>query len=63
MIGDKIKTLRKKRGLTRRKLSDAVGLTEATIYMIEAGRESNPKLLTLDRIAAALGTTTAKLLR
>jgi transcriptional regulator with XRE-family HTH domain len=35
MLGDKIKSLRKKKGLTQQELSDAIGVSRSTIGMVE----------------------------
>jgi len=63
-LNERIKQLRNDKGLSRRALSmltGSEGVTEQTIYQIEQhGR--TPMLPTLERLAAALDTTTAKLI-
>jgi DNA-binding XRE family transcriptional regulator len=49
-----IRALREKKGLSQRQLAELVGTTQPAIACLEGGRVS-PSLLTLDRIAAALG--------
>jgi DNA-binding XRE family transcriptional regulator len=46
--------LRIERGLTQEQLADKVGTTQSTIARLESGK-ANPSLLTLERVAAALG--------
>lgn len=53
-IGDKIKILRKVRGLTQTQLADKLNVGRATVSNYEIGRRS-PHLKELERIASALG--------
>lgn len=52
-IGEKIRTLRTKKGLTQKQLGDLCGMADSAIRRYENGR-ANPKIETLQRIAAAL---------
>jgi XRE family transcriptional regulator, master regulator for biofilm formation len=51
---DKIKRMRIKRGLTQMQLSQLSGLSQAYINELENGRKSNPSIIVLDKLAAAL---------
>lgn len=53
-IGQKIKILRKTRGLTQEQLADKLNIKRATISNYEIGRRS-PHIKELESIAAALG--------
>lgn len=62
-LGKKIKALRKRAGLTQRELAKKIGLnSHSTINYIETGRENNPTVKTLDKIANALNTSLEDLL-
>lgn len=54
-IGENIKHIRKKKGLTQKQLSELSGINESQIRRYELGlNNSNPKLETQIKIAAAL---------
>lgn len=55
-IGNKIKILRKTRGLTQQQLADKLEVGRATISNYEIGRRS-PHMKELEQIATALGVT------
>ncbi len=55
-VGNKIKILRKTRGLTQQQLADKLGIQRATISNYEIGRRS-PHLKELENIANVLGVT------
>ena len=55
-IGDRIKELRREKGLTQRELADAMGVTASMIGQYETGIRI-PKYETLERIAKALSVT------
>lgn len=55
-IGQKIKVLRKTRGLTQQQLSEILGVQRATISNYEIGRRS-PHIKELERIANVLGVS------
>lgn len=59
-VGARIRTLRARRGMTRRALSVFSGVSERYIAQFEAG-EGNASLLVLRRIGAALGVPIAEL--
>lgn len=52
-IGEKIKELRKEKGLTQKKLGELCGMADTTIRQYELGIR-NPKIKTLEKIATAL---------
>ena len=53
-IGENIKKVRKKRGLSQDKLSKLADVTHTTLAKIEAGKNDNPTIKTLQKIAKAL---------
>lgn len=53
-VGERIRHLRKERGLTQKKLGELCKIAEPTIRRYEAG-SLNPKLETIEKIASALG--------
>ena len=53
MIGEKIKEIRNKRGLSQQKLANQVGMSKTNLYRIEAGRHDTT-ISTLKKIAQAL---------
>ena len=57
-VNERIKSARLKAGLTQRQLAAATGLALTTVSRIERGHVS-PTLASLERIAAAMGTTIA----
>ncbi len=56
-IGEIIRELRQKRGLTQTQLAERTGLDSRTITAIEKGRIINPSLLNLKKMAAVFQTT------
>jgi XRE family aerobic/anaerobic benzoate catabolism transcriptional regulator len=60
-LGQRVRTLRDARGLTRRALAERSGLSERFVAELEAGR-ANISVLNLDRVARALGATAVSLL-
>ena len=52
-VGERIKTFRKKKGLTQKQLAEKLGIIEETVRKYELGK-LNPKKETLLRIAQAL---------
>ncbi|AQS10614.1 HTH-type transcriptional regulator Xre [Clostridium saccharobutylicum] len=61
MLGDKIKILRKKKGLTQQELSAAIGVSRSTIGMIEKNLQGTGKE-TLMKLADFFGVTVDYLL-
>ena len=59
-LGQAVRQLREKRGLTQERLAQDAGITTGTISLIERGR-SNPAWGTVTAIARALGVSTAEL--
>lgn len=53
-VSEKIKQLRKKRGLTQKQLSELTGITQNRISQIESGN-ANITLLTVEHIFSVLG--------
>lgn len=60
-IGDRIKGLRRSRGLTASRLAERVGITENALRKIESGNSKEPRFSTGVRIAKALGIDPADL--
>ncbi|MGE9881576.1 helix-turn-helix domain-containing protein [Blautia obeum] len=54
-VGENIKRIRKEKGLTQKRLGELCGINEAQIRRYElGGKNSNPKIETVQRIAEAL---------
>lgn len=60
-IGERIRSIRKSRNLTQKQLGELAGIAEPTIRRYELGK-LNPKYETIEKIAAALHTSTGALL-
>lgn len=58
----KITHLRKQRDLSQEKLACLAGVSNNTLINIEAGKNPNPTVTTLKKIAKALGISVDKLL-
>jgi transcriptional regulator with XRE-family HTH domain len=61
LIGQRVQTLRESAGLAQDELADKAGLSRPYISRIERGVVPSPKVLDLDAVARALGTTVAEL--
>ena len=59
-LGEAIRTLREKRGLSQESLAPQAGITPGTLSLIERG-EANPTWGTVRGIAAALGVSVSAL--
>ena len=59
-IGNRIKYFREQQGLTQKELGEKCGIDAANIRKYENGKQ-NPKLVTLNKIARALGVEAWKL--
>lgn len=59
-VGERLRKTRLRRRMTLRQVAEKVGLTESYISQLERGRV-NGSIASLQRIAAALGTTMAEL--
>jgi transcriptional regulator with XRE-family HTH domain len=53
-VGEKIKQLRKDKGLTQEKLAELAKVDPKTIIEIENGNRKNPTFKTINKIANAL---------
>jgi XRE family aerobic/anaerobic benzoate catabolism transcriptional regulator len=60
-LGATVRALRAERGWSRREFAAQVGLSERFLAQVEGGK-GNPSIVSLARIASALGTTPAALL-
>jgi transcriptional regulator with XRE-family HTH domain len=60
-MGERVRTLRQRRRISLEALAERSQVSSSTISDIERGAKA-PTVLTLDRIATALGTTIARLL-
>lgn len=58
----KVKDLRKKNGLTKKKLSDVAGITRSIITDIESGKTKNPTCITLIKLANAFNCSIDELI-
>ena len=59
-IGQRIKALRKKNGMTQERLADHLGVTDKAVSKWERGL-SCPDILMLDELSASLGVSIADL--
>lgn len=62
VLGENLKRYRKEKGLSQEKLAQKAGVTYSTLSKIEAGYNTNPKVLSLVRLAKALDVTVTDLL-
>ena len=53
-VGERIRAVRKERGMTQKEVADICGMADSAIRKYESGRQM-PKMKTLQRIADALG--------
>lgn len=60
-MGERIKRIRKQKGLTQHELGELLGVTQSMIAAYE-NNARNPKFETIKKIAAALGTSTSTLM-
>ena len=61
-FGEKLKKIRKRKGLTLKQLADKVGVTEGYLCHIENDRRENPSIDKIEKIAKALNTNPVNLL-
>lgn len=59
-LGEAIRELREKRGLTQERLAQDAGVTTGTVSLLERG-QSNPAWGTVKALADGLGVTVAEL--
>ena len=62
MLGERIKGLRKEKGLSLEQLAELIGTSRQTIHRYETGVISNIPSEKIEQMAKALGTTPAKLM-
>jgi len=62
-IGDRIRELRKAKGMSQMALARASGLSLSIVTQLEQGLTSDPRLSTLKALAGALGCTLDELAR
>ncbi len=60
-FGERLRTLRKRKGLTQAELAEKLGLDRSYVGEIEQGKR-NPCLINLEIIAQGLQTTLSKML-
>jgi len=56
-MGERIRLLRKAKGMTLQDLAQAVGVTKAAVWQWERGATANIKLVTFLRLVQVLGTS------
>jgi transcriptional regulator with XRE-family HTH domain len=56
-VGDRIRVLREERGWTQNQLSKVTGVPQPTIWRLEKGEITNPKMDLLKKVALALGVS------
>jgi transcriptional regulator with XRE-family HTH domain len=56
-LGQRMRALRERRGLTRERLAEQTGLSVVYLKKLEAGDRLSPSFRTLERIARALKAT------
>lgn len=61
-LGEAVRDLREKRGITQERLAQDAGVTTGTVSLIERG-QSNPSWGTVKAIAKGLGVSVAELAR
>src|SRR5579859_5189477 len=60
-LGERIRNVRRRRGLTQRELATAAGVSESLIKKLEQGTIADVRLETLHKIAVPLKVTTSNL--
>ncbi|MGG1676886.1 helix-turn-helix domain-containing protein [Neobacillus sp. NRS-1170] len=61
-FGDRLRRLRKEKGLTIRKLSELSGVAHSYLSQVETGKRGIPKVDTLEKIASGLNIPSVDLL-
>ena len=61
-IAETIKTLRLSRNLSLQQLGDAIGVSKAHVWELEAGKSANPTVSLVKRIASFFGVPVASLI-
>ena len=62
-VSENIRKLRQKKGVSQDRLSKDADIALNTVVKIETGESPNPTVDTLDKIAKALGVSTAELFK
>jgi transcriptional regulator with XRE-family HTH domain len=62
-VGDRVRQLRGSAGLTQQALADKMGIKREAVKRFETSDGWNPTLDTLRKLASALGTSAAELIR
>lgn len=62
-LGKQIRIIRSSRGWTQADLAERAGVSLSVICVLEVGKNQNPRISTLWRIANALGVSLAELLK
>ncbi len=62
LVGQNVRRIRQKRGLTQEKFADVSGFSQQYLSGLEQGQR-NPTVITLFELATALGVTPVDLLR
>ncbi|MBD2872029.1 helix-turn-helix domain-containing protein [Paenibacillus arenilitoris] len=57
MIGERIQTLRKRKGLSLTELSQRAGVAKSYLSSIERGLQQNPSIQFLEKVGAVLNVT------
>jgi transcriptional regulator with XRE-family HTH domain len=63
MLAENVKRYRTKKGLSQDQLARKAGVTYSTLTKLESGVNQNPKVKTLQQIAAALDVTLNDLMK
>jgi len=61
-LAKKVKQLREKLGLSQEKLARLADVSNNTVINIEAGKQDNPTIDTLKKVAKALSVSVAELI-
>lgn len=63
MIGQRIKTLRKEKGISLSELANLAGVAKSYISSIERGIQNNPSIQFLEKVGSVLGISVEVLLQ
>jgi transcriptional regulator with XRE-family HTH domain len=61
-IGDKIRRLREKKGLTQQELGEKIHMHQVYVHLLESGKKVSPTVRTRKKLAKALGVKLTNLL-
>lgn len=62
-LGNTIRALRAKRGMSLQQVGNAAGITKAHVWELEKGTADNPSVSTLAGLGSALGVSAVELFR